>query len=80
MEEMNKKEDEEVKHTVHQMVMRTMEKRRAGGETGSVRAGVWGVGAGEGGGIPESPLLAGQEAYQSHFVAILSLPWCVHQA
>lgn len=39
MGETNKKEDEEVKHTVHQMTMSTMEERGAGGETGSVVAG-----------------------------------------
>lgn len=44
--ETNKKEDGEVKHTVCQMVMSTMERRGAGGETGDVgpgaESGGWG--------------------------------------
>lgn len=54
--------------------------KRSRGRNGECRGWGWSVGAGEGRGIPGSPLLVGQEAYQSHFVAIRSLPWYVHQA
>lgn len=44
--ETNKKEDGEAKHTLRKMVMSTMEKRGARGETGNVGAGAgeWGLG------------------------------------
>lgn len=61
------------------MVTNPMEKRRAGQRNRNH----WGcrVEEEEGGGVPQgSPLGLGQEAYQSHLVVIISLPWHLQQA
>lgn len=82
MRKTSKKYDEELKHTVHQMVPSITEKRGARRRNRECWGWhwAWGAGMGRGGGIPGSQPLAGQEAYQSQFVAILSVLWYVHQA